>query len=164
MPSADHNSSRALNMSSSLVWHSVKCWLVECQALSIDKHSTKTGCRQNTVNRPRQLTSVKYVERLSLALEKWIVCRVSFYDTQQSVFVFFFQTFFHYVTTILGTTFAILAHFSKRLIYLLNLFNLMEFLCIIQIWTASHSYNKNNECKNNIRVIEHMLRPYPGTN
>ena len=56
-----------------------------------------------------------------------------------------------------------LAHFSVVLIYFFNLFHLIEFFWISQIWTASHSNNGKIEWKNDIHVIESNVRPYPGT-
>jgi hypothetical protein len=61
----------------------------------------------------------------------------------QSIFIYFFlpPNFLCFAPTIPRTTCWNLAHFSKCLLYLVNLFHLIVFLRIIQIWTASHSNN-----------------------
>jgi hypothetical protein len=58
-------------------------------------------------------------------------------------FYFFLFSFklFYCLSTVCIPTCSIFAQLSKCLLYLLDLVRLIEFLRIIQIWTASHSKN-----------------------
>jgi hypothetical protein len=54
------------------------------------------------------------------------------------LFFSFFPNFLYCVNTVSGPTCLILVHFSKYLLYLLDLAHLIEFRRIIQIWIATH--------------------------
>ena len=66
-----------------------------------------------------------------------------FWHSAKYIFIFFFfpPNFLWCVPTVCRPTYSILAQLSKCLLYLLDLVRLIEFLRIIQIWTASHSKN-----------------------
>jgi hypothetical protein len=64
----------------------------------------------------RHLLKELYAEFLFITLSKVYIC-----------FFLFDPNFFYYVSRVPRTTHAILAHFSKWLIYILNLFHLTDF-------------------------------------
>jgi hypothetical protein len=106
-----------------------------------------------------------FAECPTVTLGKNIFCRVSSRDTRQSLFAFysFSPNFFYCIHMVSGPTCSTLAHFSKCLLYLLDLVHLIEFLWIIQIWIVSHWKNGKQWMQNDIHVIEHKLQPKSGT-
>ena len=100
------------------------------------------GARQRRLFLARAGTDVcRVFTRRTLGKDVYAECCCS---ALGKIYLFFFfspPNVFCCGPTLLWTTYAIWTHYSNCLLYLFNLFHLIEFLVIIQIWTASQSKN-----------------------
>jgi hypothetical protein len=126
------------------VWHSAKPdtrqkdFFVNSQALGKAWYSAKAPSGNG--RDPVKLCRVPP----TLALDKDTLCRVPSSGTRQTFlfYIFWPPNFLCSPPTVLGTPCYNLVHFCGFLLYLVNLFYLIEFFQKMKIWTAHASNNR----------------------
>ena len=92
------------------------------------------------------------------------LCRMPELGTRQSIIFFLVlpPNFFFSPYTLSWSTSSNLAHFSIFLLYILNLFHLIDFSGKCKFELQVHRIMKFDDWKNDIRITYCILRPYPG--
>ena len=118
---------------------------VVCRVLSTRQRPglPSVGYSANQNTRQRAAAANGWQPPLTLTLGKAVICRVSFFDTRQTIF-FSLLTSKLFLRSSYNTWYSMFqcGTFLGLFLYLFNLFHLIEFSWIIQIIIASHSNNE----------------------